>query len=189
MNQLPGFRYEKKRKRAFFDGYVTGTNGKVRRRRTIENVTRDQALTAWKAFRDDLASGRAIEGPLTLREFFDRFYRLISAGHGAGTKKTQGHISAAARPVEQCRSSILSVYRGVCFVAQSSALLADSPDMFTDAVYGLALFRVHRARASQGRRRTSAERIAPSKEGPSARHSRDVRGTNTGVASRRSRKI
>ncbi len=92
MKQLPGFRYDAKRKRAFFDGYVAGTNGKVRRRRTIENITRDQALTEWKTFRKDLASGRAVDGPLTLQQFFDRFYSLISAGHGAGTKKTQGHI-------------------------------------------------------------------------------------------------
>ena len=35
-------------------------------------------------------------------------------------------------------------------LAQSSALLADSLDMFADAaVYALALFGVHRARASQ----------------------------------------
>lgn len=92
MKQLPGFRYDAKRKRAFFDGYVAGTNGKVRRRRTIETITRDQALTEWKTFRKDLASGRAVDGPLTLQQFFDRFYSLISAGHGAGTKETQGHI-------------------------------------------------------------------------------------------------
>jgi Co/Zn/Cd efflux system component len=38
------------------------------------------------------------------------------------------------------------------FLAESSALLADSLDMFADAaIYGLALFGVHRARASQMR--------------------------------------
>jgi hypothetical protein len=89
MKQLPGFRYEPTPRCAFFDGYVAGTSGKVRRRRTIENVTRDQALNAWKTFREDLASGRAVEGPLTLRQFVERYYALISARHAAGTRKTQ----------------------------------------------------------------------------------------------------
>jgi integrase len=91
-NALPGFHYDAKRKRAVFDGYVAGTKGKVRRQRTLENVTRNQALVAWKAFRDDLASGRAIEGPLTLREFVQRYYPLISASHALGTRKSQGLI-------------------------------------------------------------------------------------------------
>jgi hypothetical protein len=69
--QLPGFTYDGKRKRAIFDGFVPGTKCKVRRQRTIEDVTRDQALEAWKEFRAELASGRAIRGPLTLRQFVE----------------------------------------------------------------------------------------------------------------------
>ena len=92
MTKLAGFRYDKKRKRAVFDGYVAGTNGKVRRQRTIDNVTHDQALAAWKTFRADLASGRAIEGPLTLTEFVTKYYDLIAANHTAGTRKSQGVI-------------------------------------------------------------------------------------------------
>ncbi|HEX8153324.1 MAG TPA: tyrosine-type recombinase/integrase [Thermoanaerobaculia bacterium] len=88
-NQLPGFSYDPKTRRAVLDGYVPGTQGKVRRQRTIENITRDQALAAWKVFRDDLATGRAIEGPLTLRQFIDRYYELIAASHTRGTRKTQ----------------------------------------------------------------------------------------------------
>jgi len=64
----------------------------VRRQLTIENVTRDQALTHWRAFRDDLESGRAIEGPLTLRQFVDRYYQLISASHQESTRKAQRTI-------------------------------------------------------------------------------------------------
>jgi len=89
MKQLPGFTYDARRKRATFDGYVAGTNGKTRRRKTIENVTRAQALSAWKVFRDDLESGRAVEGPLTLRQFLDRYYHLICASHAPATKKSQ----------------------------------------------------------------------------------------------------
>lgn len=90
--QLPGFTYDAKRKRAVLDGFVPGTKCKVRRQRTIEDVTRDQALEAWKEFRAELASGRAIEGPLSLQQFVAGFYALIAAGHAVGTRKTQGAI-------------------------------------------------------------------------------------------------
>jgi|GEM_PF-3922337 len=90
--QLPGFTYDGKRKRAIFDGFVPGTKCKVRRQRTIEDVTRDQALEAWKEFRAELASGRAIRGPLTLRQFVEGYYELIAASHAPGTRKTQGMI-------------------------------------------------------------------------------------------------
>lgn len=89
---LTGFRYDRKRKRAVFDGYVAGTRGKVRRERRLDNVSHDQALAAWKVFRADLASGRAIDGPLTLREFVAKYYELIAASHAPGTRKTQGVI-------------------------------------------------------------------------------------------------
>ena len=92
MRDLPGFHYDRKRKCVVLDGYVTGTHGKVRRQRTIEDVTRDQALAAWRVFRDDLLSGRAIEGPLTLQQFVTRYYDLIAASHAPGTRKTQGFI-------------------------------------------------------------------------------------------------
>lgn len=95
MKQLPGFDYDPRRKRAVFDGYVPGTQGKIRRQRTLENVTRAKALEAWKVFRADLESGRAIEGPFTLREFIDRYYGLISAGHQESTRHTQQNIMDA----------------------------------------------------------------------------------------------
>ena len=90
--QLPGFAYDSKRKRVVLDGFVPGTKCKVRRQRTVENVTRDQALAAWKIFREELASGRAVEGPLTLRQFVAAYYELIAATHAPGTRKTQGMI-------------------------------------------------------------------------------------------------
>lgn len=90
--QLPGFTYDRKRKRAVFDGFVPGTKCKVRRQRTIDNVTEKEARAAWERFRDDLTSGRAIQGPLTLRQFAAGYYALISAGYTEGTRKTQGAI-------------------------------------------------------------------------------------------------
>jgi integrase len=92
MKQLPGFQYDARRRRAVLDGYVPGTNGKTRRQKTLENVTRAKALAEWKVFRADLESGRAIEGPFTLRQFVDRYYSLISAGHQESTRHTQRNI-------------------------------------------------------------------------------------------------
>lgn len=88
MKDLPGFNYDARRKTLVLDGYVRGSRT-VRRQRTIRNVTRDQALARWREFRADLESGRAIEGPLTLREFVERFYELIAANHRASTRATQ----------------------------------------------------------------------------------------------------
>lgn len=92
MKQLPGFEYDARRNRAVFDGFVPGTHGKIRRQKTLENVTQAQALKAWKVFRADLESGRAIEGPLTMRQFINRYYGLISAGHQESTRHTQRNI-------------------------------------------------------------------------------------------------
>jgi integrase len=92
MKQLPGFSYDARKKRAVFDGYVAGTHGRVRRQRTMENVTRDVALGAWRVFRADLQSGRAVEGPLTLAQFVDRLYDVIAARHADSTRVTQRNI-------------------------------------------------------------------------------------------------
>jgi integrase len=90
--QLPGFTYDGKRKRAIFDGFVPGTKCKVRRQRTVDNVTRNQALEAWKLFRAELESGRAVDGPLTLEQFVETYYPLIAARHQASTRKTERAI-------------------------------------------------------------------------------------------------
>lgn len=92
MNTPLGLHYDRKRKRAVLDGYVMGAKGKVRRQRTLKNVTYDQALAAWKTFRGDLESGRAIEGPLTLKQFVAAKYDLIAKNHAPGTRKTQSAI-------------------------------------------------------------------------------------------------
>jgi integrase len=92
MKQLPGFSYDARKKRAVFDGYVSGTRGRVRRQRTVENVSRDRALAEWSAFRAELQSGGAIDGPLTLRQFVARFYDVIAARHEESTRRTQRNI-------------------------------------------------------------------------------------------------
>jgi len=92
MKNLPGFHYDGRTKTVVLDGYVRGTGGTARRQRTIANVTRDQALARWREFRADLDSGRALEGPLTLKEFVDRFYDRIAANHQPSTRATQQTI-------------------------------------------------------------------------------------------------
>lgn len=96
--QLPGFDYDPKRKRVVLDGFVPGTQCKVRRQRTVDNVTRAEALTAWKTFREDLAAEREQQGqtpklgPLTLKEFVARYYTVIADGHALSTQKTEKAI-------------------------------------------------------------------------------------------------
>lgn len=89
MKQLPGFNYDPKMKRLVLDGFVAGTGGKVRRQKTIRNVTRAEALEHWKAFRADLVTGRALTGPMTLRQFDEDFYADIAARHRESTRATQ----------------------------------------------------------------------------------------------------
>jgi integrase len=133
--QLPGFTYDAKRKRAVFDGYVAGTKGKLRRQQTLDNVTRDQALAAWKTFRDDLASGRAIQGPLTLRQFVDRYYSLIAAAHAPGTRKTQGYIikNHLLRYFGNAELSSITTIRLIDFIADMRNRSC-SPSYINDAV-------------------------------------------------------
>jgi integrase len=92
MKQLPGFHYDAKRKRATFDGFVRGTGGEVRRRRTIRNVTRDQALVHWKAFRTELEKGLAPNGPLTFAAFVTGHLPKIAKKQQESTRKTQWNL-------------------------------------------------------------------------------------------------
>ena len=80
--------------------------------------------------------------------------RALTTGAASELDELQGPTAA-----EEARTLkwVLAINAGMfvaevigAVIAQSSALLADSLDMFADAaVYGLALFGVHRARASQ----------------------------------------
>lgn len=89
--RIPGFEYDSKRRRARFDVYVPGKKGRVRRRRTMENVTRDEALAAWRQFRASCAEDKP-RGPLTFQQFIDSYYGLIAASLRPSTVKTQRYI-------------------------------------------------------------------------------------------------
>jgi integrase len=68
--------------------YVPGAKGRVRRRKTVERITRDQALSAWRAFRLE-CSGPAKQAPHTLRQFVESCYPVISAALAKSTVTTQ----------------------------------------------------------------------------------------------------
>lgn len=87
---LKGLHYDARRKRAVLDGYTRDTDGERRRRqRTIENITKREAVEEWKKFRADLESGRAIDGPVTLKQFVDLFFEDIGQNHQESTRATQ----------------------------------------------------------------------------------------------------
>jgi integrase len=90
--RFAGLRYDAKTKTAYLDGYVAGTNGKMRRRKTIENVTLAQAQEAWKTFRADLASGRAVRGPITLATFIKEYWSVVSAHLAESTRITHRNL-------------------------------------------------------------------------------------------------
>jgi len=54
---VPGFRFDGRRKRAHFEVTLPGTNGRVRRRKTIEASNRMEALTLFLQFRDAVLGG------------------------------------------------------------------------------------------------------------------------------------
>jgi integrase len=91
MTHLPGFSYDSKRRRARLDIYVPGEKGRVRRRRTLEGVTRDVALAEWRKFRDTCMV-LPPAGPVTLKQFTDSYYPLIAAALAPSTVATQRAI-------------------------------------------------------------------------------------------------
>lgn len=79
MKILAGFRYDTRRRSARLEVILPGTGAKVRRRRSIENVSRDEALTAWKAFREEILSGSPRPDPVTFAGYVERLGSLIEA--------------------------------------------------------------------------------------------------------------
>jgi integrase len=120
MSRHPGFTYDAATKRAYFDCYVPGTAGKLRRRRTVDAATRAEALHLWRVFLDELAEkadGEKMTSPPTfsasspqvsivfaassagelkpaptLREFIDSTFATIAAGLKRSTQRSHRAI-------------------------------------------------------------------------------------------------
>jgi integrase len=79
--RLPGFAYDARKKLARFDCYVPGTHGKERRRGCAKNVTKDEALTKWKEFRQTIAAPPAPPAPApeTFAAYVARVWLQVAA--------------------------------------------------------------------------------------------------------------
>lgn len=110
MKQLPGFSYDAKRKRVVLDGYVAGSSGKLRRQRTHENVSRDQALVAWRVFREGPRERPTIEGRshsasswTATTTSLRRVMRPVRGRHNGSSSKT---TSCGTSATPSCRRSL-----------------------------------------------------------------------------------
>ncbi|MCM2316549.1 MAG: site-specific integrase, partial [Thermoanaerobaculia bacterium] len=97
MTRYPGFSYDAKTKTAHFDCYVPGSAGRLRRRKTVTDLTRKAALDAWRTFVDGLAATSNQPDTLppeipTLVAFIASTYPKISAGFKPSTKRSHGNI-------------------------------------------------------------------------------------------------
>jgi integrase len=89
-DEFPGLKYNGKRKCAVLDGREAGT--KNRRQKTLKDVTFDQALAAWRVFREELASVARTRAPRTLKDFVAAYYDKIAERHAPSTRKTHQAI-------------------------------------------------------------------------------------------------
>lgn len=88
---VPGFRFDGRTSRAFFEVILPGTGGHSRKRKTVTASTRDEALTLFRAFRSETLAGRASE-PKLFSEFIARFWPLIRLRLGEKTAERESYI-------------------------------------------------------------------------------------------------
>lgn len=91
MRSIPGFRFNSRKGKAYCEVTVPKTGGRVRRRKTIEVGTMEEALSEWKKFRDDVLAGRGAR-PLTFRAYAKRFWPSIAKRLAAKTAKDETFI-------------------------------------------------------------------------------------------------
>ncbi len=80
--RTPGLRWDPKTKTAKVTVCIPGTSGKVRRRRTIYAQTRADAVSEWKAFRDEVAARGGRGTVWTLRTYVNAFGPKLKARIG-----------------------------------------------------------------------------------------------------------
>lgn len=88
---VPGFRFDGRRKRVWFEVTMPGTDGRIRRRKTLKVFTRDEALKRFRQFRAATLAQRIAE-PKTLSEYVARFWPLIRARLGAKTAEYETSV-------------------------------------------------------------------------------------------------
>lgn len=88
---VPGFRFDGKRDRAYFNVVVPGTGGRQRRRKTIRVSTRDKALSLFRQFRTAVVTGRNTK-PESLSDYVQRFWPLIKMRLGTKSAVYEGAV-------------------------------------------------------------------------------------------------
>src|SRR5689334_1747753 len=81
---VPGFRFDGKSGRAFFEVVVPGTGGRERRRKKVTVETRDKALALFKKFRTEVLRKRDAN-PEIFADYVFRYWPLIKMRLGAKT--------------------------------------------------------------------------------------------------------
>lgn len=76
MKGVPGFRFNSKKGKAYFEVTLPKTGGAVRRRKAVRAVSMQQALDEWKRFRETVLAGRGAQ-PFTFREYVRKFWPKI----------------------------------------------------------------------------------------------------------------
>jgi len=83
--RIPGFSYDSKKHVAHFSLYVPKSGGKLRRERTVNAASREEAIRLWQNFRDEI-SGKALPPTLpplpaviTFRTFVTEYLEKICA--------------------------------------------------------------------------------------------------------------
>ena len=93
MKNLPGYRYDGGSKTVFLEVILPETGGKVRRRKTVENVTGDQAVKEWRKFRDEILHPKPPEPAPpsipTLKSYRESFWKFISGTVAETTRKNE----------------------------------------------------------------------------------------------------
>jgi hypothetical protein len=80
--RIPGFKFNPKKHLAHFSLYIPKSGGKLRRERTVQAATREEALRLWQVFRDEISGKPTLAPPaeppvMTFRTFVDTYLKKI----------------------------------------------------------------------------------------------------------------
>src|SRR5205809_754611 len=89
--RIPGFRFDSKKGRARFEAIVPGTGNKKRHRKTVEVSSREDALTKWKDFRDEILGSKE-NLTLTLSAYIERYGKALSERVSPETARNEGYV-------------------------------------------------------------------------------------------------
>jgi site-specific recombinase XerD len=90
---VPGFRFDGRRKRACFEVTLPGTGGRLRRRKTVEASTREEALNLFAQFRAASLSERSAK-PEFFSDYVRLFWPMIRMRLGARTADEESLVVA-----------------------------------------------------------------------------------------------